>query len=106
MVEAVLVFALLSAIFEAVLLLKLPLRFRLRMLGSGTAVGVLHTLITVANLLIHWGTLTGSMTAVVAGLASFATVPLVRWYGGYIQHGRYFPGVKRYDLTPSARQGC
>ena len=96
MIEAVLVFSFLSALFEAVLLMKLPLKLRLRLLGNACAVGMLHTAISVANLLIHWGTLTGSMTAVCAGLMSFATVPLVRWYCGYVKKGRYFPGVHVY----------
>jgi hypothetical protein len=99
MVEAVLVFGLLSAVFEAVILMKLPVRWRLRLLGSGFAVAMIHVLVTVANLSIHWGTLTGSMTAVIAGLASFVTIPAVRWYCGCIKARRYYPGLKHYHLS-------
>lgn len=95
-IQAVLVFALLSATFETVILMKLPLKWRLRMLGSACAVGMVHIVITVANLLIHWGTVTGTMTAVTAGLASFITVPLVRRYCGYVKRNRYHPGIKVY----------
>lgn len=102
MVDAVALFALCSALFEAVILMKLPLKLRLRILGSGTAVGCIHILITLSNLFIHFGTVTGTMTAVVSGLASFVTVPLIRWYGGCIRRGRYYPGVRRY-ATPTLR---
>jgi hypothetical protein len=97
MVDAVALFALCSALFEAVILLKLPLRMRLRILGSSTAVGVIHTLIILANLAIHFGTITGTMTAVLSGLMSFLTVPAVRWYGGCIRNRQYFPGVRVYN---------
>lgn len=99
MIEAVLLFGLITAAFETVLLLKLPPRWRLRLLGSPICVGILHALVIAINLAIHWGTMTGSMTAVVAGLTSFATVPLVRAYCGAIHSGIYLPGYKRYDLS-------
>lgn len=99
MLEAVIIFGSISAIFEAVILLKLPIRLRLKLLGSGTAVGFIHIVISLTNLAIHFGTITGSMTAIVAGLASFVTVPLVRKYTGYIKNKRYYPGVKRYAIA-------
>lgn len=99
MLEAVLVFGIVSAIFEATILLKLPNRIKLRLLGSRMAVGFVHIIIILSNLFIHWGTMTGSMTAVVAGLASFIIIPLVRHYVGYIKNRRYYPGVKRYALA-------
>lgn len=98
MVETILIFAVLSAIFEAVLLLKLPLRTRLRLLGGAGLVTCLHFAVVGANLWIHWGTIVGSMTAIVAGLMSFITVPIVRWYGGCIRRRVYIPGVKIYAL--------
>lgn len=99
MIEAVLLFALITATFEAVVLFKLPLRWRLRLLGSGMMVGMLHVFVIAANLAVHWGTITGTMTAVTAGLTTFATVPTVRYFVGYIKNRRYYPGVKRYALT-------
>lgn len=99
MLEAVLVFALVTAAFEAVILLHLPLRWRLRILGSRVACGFIHVFIVLANLWIHFGTVTGTMTAVTAGLTTFATVPLVRRYVGYIKNKRYYPGVKRYAIA-------
>lgn len=99
MLEAVFIFALVTATFEAVVLLKMPPKLRLRLLGNEFFVALLHFFIIASNLAIHWGTVTGTMTAVTAGLTTFATVPLVRRYTGYIKHKRYYPGVKRYDLA-------
>lgn len=80
MVEAVLTFAVLSAVFEGIVLLKAPRGVRDWILRSKFGTGVAHASIFAANLSIHWGTITGSMTAIVAALASFAVVPVVRWY--------------------------
>lgn len=95
---AVLIFALISALFEAVLILKLKPRTRLRVLGSSVWVAVIHTVIILANLWIHFGTVTGSMTAVLAGLASFGTIPLLRSICGEIHNGKYYPGIHRYAV--------
>lgn len=96
LVAAVFVFSTLSAALEGLLLLKLKPRTRLRLLGSPISIFVLHSVIGVGNLLIHFGTVTGSMTAITAALTSFAVVPIVRWYSGYISNGLYFPGIKQY----------
>jgi hypothetical protein len=97
MIEAVFVFAAVTALFETIILLKVPVYWRLRILGSPMIVGVIHLFAILANLWVHWGTITGTMTAIVAGLSSFGTIPAVRWYVGYIHHRRYYPGIKRYD---------
>lgn len=99
MLEAVFVFALVTAAFEAVVLLKLPAWWRLRLLGSSLCIGLLHFFVIAVNLWIHFGTVTGTMTGVTAGLTSFFTVPLIRRYTGYIKSKRYYPGVKRYDFA-------
>lgn len=99
MVEAVLIFAALSALFEAVVLLKLPLRTRLKLLGSTGWVGFIHLFVILSNLSIHFGTVTGTMTAVTSGLVSFFCIPAIRWYGGCIRRGRYIPGVHVYAIT-------
>ena len=76
MVTAVLVFALLSALFEMILLLKLvPKNLMLKPWFQVTT----HTVVIAANLAIHFGTITGTMTAITAGLVSFATVPMCCW---------------------------
>lgn len=104
-IDAVLIFGILSALFEAVILLKIPPRMRLRLLGSKAAVLSIHIFTILFNLIVHFGTVTGTMSAIVAGIASFIVVPLVRSYCGSIRNIvmpdgvkelRYFPGIKRY----------
>ncbi len=97
MIEAVFTFAFVSALFEFVVLMKIRPGTRCRVLGSGRWVSLIHILVVSANLIIHYGTITGTMTAVTAGLVSFATIPFTRWLSGYITAGVYHPGRIRYN---------
>jgi uncharacterized membrane protein YkgB len=97
-IDAVILFSFLSAALEFVLLMKTPPRYRLRLLGSSVAVGIVHTVVGITNLIVHFGTLIGSMSAVVSALASFATIPFARWLCGTIKKGRYHKGVLSYDV--------
>ena len=76
MITAVLTFAFLSALFEMILILKLA---PMPLLQKNWFQVTVHTLVIVANLAIHFGTITGTMTAITAGLVSFATVPMCCW---------------------------
>lgn len=74
MIESVVVFGLLTAAVEFLLLYKfMPLRWLQRKPVQAT----LHFGVAALNLLIHWGTIVGTMTAITALFVSFATVPLV-----------------------------
>lgn len=97
MVDAVLLFAALSALFEFVIVMKVPARIRLRVLGNGVSIFLIHSAALLINLIVHWGTITGTMSAVIAGLASMATVPLARKLSGHIVGTLYYPGVIKYD---------
>lgn len=101
-IQAVLLFAALSAAFEFAVLMKIKPRTRLRILGSTRTVGFIHLIVIVCNICLHYGTVVGTMTAVVAGLASFAAIPLARYLSGYIiktPHGEKFkPGVFTYHI--------
>lgn len=77
MLETVLAFAAITAAFEAILLLRFSSE---RWLSKRWAKGVVHCTAIGVNLLIHWGTIVGTMTAVTAGLVSFATVPCVLYW--------------------------
>lgn len=76
MLTTVLIFALLTALFEAVLLLKFS---SARALENKWFRGGVHILAIGFNLSVHWGTIVGTMTAITAGLVSFVTVPVVVW---------------------------
>lgn len=98
MLEAVFIFAFVSALFELIILMKLSPKVRCRILGNPALITIVHTFVITANLIIHFGTVTGTMTAITAGLASFATVPLARRISGFVRKGVYYPGWKRYPV--------
>lgn len=92
MISAVLTFALITAIGELILLHYIPRKTMLRILGSKNRAIWLHLMMASLNLWIHWGTITGSMTAVTAFVVSVGVVAIARkWYGQ--MHGdHYIPG--------------
>lgn len=73
MLTATLLFALLSATLELILLLKFAPQ---RLLHKTWFVNTVHLTVAVLNLVIHFGTLVGTMTAITATLVSFVTVSL------------------------------
>ena len=90
MIDAVLLFGVINIIFEMVLLSMIPPRHRLRLLGSEGACNALHALFLLANLAIHWGMLVGTMSGVLAFVASVVTVRFARKLFGHISGGRYY----------------
>ena len=98
MIEAVFVFGTLNVLFEFVLLCMIAPRYRLRLLGSQTACVFLHFLMLGTNLAIHWGTITGSMSAILAFVASILTVKTARKLFGRTIGKSYHPGVLRYRI--------
>lgn len=98
MIEAVLLFGAMSAVFELVVLGMLSPRTRLRVLGSAYKQNLLHVGFLLLNLMIHWGTMTGSMTAIVAFLASIPTVLIAKLVWGQVTEGRYYHvGLIKYS---------
>ena len=71
------------------LLIKLPRRIQLRLLGYDVAVDLSVSAVTLA---IHWGTFSGIMAATIAGLLMSLTTTAMRYLVGYIKHGKYQPG--------------
>ena len=90
MIDAVLLFGAINIIFEMVLLSMIPPRRRLRMLGSEGACNSMHALFLLANLAIHWGTLVGTMSGVLAFVASVVTVRFAKKLFGHISGGRFY----------------
>ena len=71
MISAVLLFGLLNVAFEFILIGMMPVRHRLRLLGSERARVALHLSFLILNLVIHWGTLIGTMSGVFASTHLF-----------------------------------
>jgi hypothetical protein len=98
MIDAVLLFGVLNVAFEFVLVSMMPPRWRLRMLGNAAARNTLHTIFLCANLIIHWGTLIGTMSAVLAFIASMITVRIAQLLYGQVIGHQYHVGLIRYDI--------
>jgi len=97
MIDAVLLFGLINIVFEMVLLSMLPVKFRLKLLGTHQLQLVLHVLFLVANLLVHWGTLVGTMSSILAFCASIVSVRIAQMLFGKIEGGRYYTvGLIKY----------
>ena len=90
MIDAVLLFGVINTIFEIVLISMIPPKHRLRLLGSEAACNTLHCGFLLANLAIHWGTLVGTMSGVLAFVASVVTVRFARKLFGHVTNGRYY----------------
>ena len=99
MIGAVLLFGTLNALFEFVLLSMIPPRLRLRLLGSTGASNALHFGFLLVNVMIHWGTLIGTMSGVFAFVISIVTVAFARKLFGRIEADRYYHvGWYKYTL--------
>lgn len=85
MIEAVLLFGFLSGVFELCVLGMVPPRTRLRVLGDPSLQKVMHIAFLIVNLWIHWGTFTGSMTAITAFLASVPAILIAKLLWGSIR---------------------
>ena len=90
MIEGVMVFGICIFLGIAVIFIKLPKRISLRLLYHHIWVDVGVTIFT---LWIHFGTITGLMSATVAGLCCSAATSSGKWCFGYIKRGRYYRGL-------------
>lgn len=97
MVEVVLVFATLLAVFEFVVLSMIPPRYRLRLLGNRAACVSTHVVMLSVNLWVHWGTVTGTMSATGAFVVSMITVEIAKLvYGTVVDDVRTRRGLVGY----------
>jgi len=99
MVTAVLFFGALNVLFEFVLLCMLPIRTRLQLLGSVAAQRVVHVMFLLVNMIIHWGTLIGTMSGIFAFVCSIITMAIAKMIFGSIKEDRYKRGVLAYKVA-------
>lgn len=73
-----------------VMFAKLGWQGRMRLLSNPLAADIaIFLLLTV----LHWGTFSGVMVATVGALFCSIVLSIGRWVFGYVEHGRYVPGV-------------
>lgn len=96
MVDAVFIFGALNVLFEFVLLAMLSPRVRLRALGSRAVTTALHFIVFALNLFIHYGTLIGTMSSILAFVCSLLTVAIARLVFGHIVGSTYTLGWVKY----------
>ena len=103
MISAVLIFGLMNVAFEFILLSMLRPRTRLRILGNEGHCVALHFMCLALNLLIHWGTLVGTMSGIFSFICSIFTVVVARAVFGVIKEDRYYTrglvGYAREELV-------
>ena len=90
MISAVLIFGLMNVVFEFILLSMVRPRTRLRILGNEGHCVALHFMCLALNLLIHWGTLVGTMSGIFSFICSIFTVVVARAVFGVIKEDRYY----------------
>ena len=99
MIDAVLLFGAMNIVFEFVLLSMLSPRMRLRVLGSAAWRNALHVGFLLMNLIIHWGTVIGTMSSVMAFVCSLVSVQIAMKLYGHIADGRYYHvGLIKYSV--------
>jgi len=76
--------------------IKLPLKTSLRLLGHPLA---LDLSVSVVAYILHWGSFSGVMAAAVAGLMCSGFTSTARYVIGYIEGGKYYPGIWRLDVA-------
>ena len=98
MIDAVLLFGVLNVLFEFILLSMVPPKHRLRLLGNRNSQILLHFICLSLNLLVHWGTLIGTMSGILSFVCSIATVRIAQFVFGQIKDGRYYTvGLVKYS---------
>lgn len=90
MIETVLMFGFINIVFELVLLSMVPPRRRLRLLGNPTSQSLMHVGMLMANLIVHWGTIVGTMSSVLAFVCSIVAVKGAILLFGKIVDGRHY----------------
>lgn len=97
MIDAVLLFGAMNVLFEFILLSMVSPKWRLRLLGNRNSQALLHFGCLLINLMIHWGTLIGTMSGIFSFICSIATVSVARFVFGYVEHGRFYKvGLVKY----------
>lgn len=99
MLAEVIVFAVVMSVFEFALLTIISPKPRLRLLGNETGKMCLHVSFLTCNLIVHWGTVVGTMSSTLSFITSLATVWVAVKLFGSIKDGRFYTvGFLKYSI--------
>ncbi len=84
MIDAVLIFALINVVFEAIIIGFIPPAYRLRLLGHRGAQITVHFVVMCFVLWVHWGTLTGTMSGFLSFILSIFSIELCKLLWGKV----------------------
>ena len=90
MLDEVIAFAIVLVAFEFIILVMVPPKFRLRLLGNEAARVSVHMGMLLINMWVHWGTVVGTMSATLSFVTSLGTLWLATKVFGHIKDGRYY----------------
>ncbi|MDP2323507.1 MAG: hypothetical protein Q8N51_05700 [Gammaproteobacteria bacterium] len=98
MLDEVISFAIILIAFEFVILMMVPPKYRLRLLGNSSARVACHIVILLLNMWVHWGTVVGTMSATLSFVTSMFTLWVASKVFGFITEGRYYTvGLVKYS---------
>ena len=99
MLDEVIAFAIVMSVFEFVILVMVPPRARLRLLGNDTLKFLMHIGFLLVNLIVHWGTVVGTMSSTLSFITSLFVVALACKLFGFIKNDRhYHVGWVKYSI--------
>ena len=99
MFAEVLAFAIILVAFEFVILVMVPPKLRLRLLGNEGARVSVHMIMLLINMWVHWGTIVGTMSATLSFVTSMFTLWIASKVFGSIRDGRYYTvGFIKYSI--------
>ena len=99
MVETVIAFGLIISMFEFIIIAMIPPRTRLRMLGNQNAKLGFHIAMFMLNMVLHWGTAVGTMSATLAFICSIGVIYCAKKLFGAITDDRYYTvGLIKYSV--------
>ena len=99
MIAEVIAFAVVLSVFELVLIGMVPPRQRLRLLGSDGGKMAVHIGMFGINLIVHWGTIVGTMSATLSFVTSLATLWIAGKLWGFVVEDRYYTvGLMKYRI--------
>jgi multisubunit Na+/H+ antiporter MnhF subunit len=90
MLAEVFAFALVMSVFEFVILVMVPPRLRLRLLGNDISKTICHVGFLLLNLWVHWGTVVGTMSSTLSFITSMAVLGASTRLFGTVTDGRYY----------------